>query len=396
MRISLKRWNEGKRGGRVSDLGSSQLLLIALSARMLAQSAQRAGWRALVLDLFGDEDTCEAAQRCRVVKGDSQGLAAEELLFAARAIAPLKAAVGLVYGSGIDTRPALLARLREGRVLYGNEPEAVRLLRTPARFFSLLDRLAIPYPPTRFTPPDDPKSWLVKHPCSEGGKGVYPAAVEGLPAGEHYYQRRLPGPAFTALFLADGHRARMVGFNRMWVADYNARQPFLFAGAINRAELGKAPRRQIERAVVELVKALGLKGLNSLDFMLEDGICRVLEVNPRPGATVSLYDDDFSQGLLAEHIRACQGRPFDGRRRIGQDVVRAYKIVYAPCRVCVPRAIRWPAWSADRPKAQTAIAPGQPLCSVQAEGADAHTVERLVRQREIEMLDYFSGLARSA
>lgn len=81
------------------------VLIVALSARSLALAAARAGYRAAVIDLFGDVDTRRLAERSVTVPGDlGQGFEAEALIEAARKLAPAKDEYsGLVYGSGLES-----------------------------------------------------------------------------------------------------------------------------------------------------------------------------------------------------------------------------------------------------------------------------------------------------
>jgi predicted ATP-grasp superfamily ATP-dependent carboligase len=362
---------------------------------MLARSAVRAGLRPLALDLYADEDTRAYAERCERVAAGPIGFDARSLLEAAERLAPAGSGPALVYGSGMDVAPDLLEALARGRMLYGNPPAVVRLLKTPDTFFDLLRRLAIPFPEIRDTPPPDPEHWLIKAGCGEGGKGVRFCARTGAEAGE-YYQRRLPGLALSALFLADGHTARIIGFNTLWTAagllpplplgeggGEGIGQPFLFAGAINRAELSPAQREQVQGYLARLVPAAALRGLNSLDFMLDGATCRVLEVNPRPSATLALYDEDFPDGLLAAHIRAVQGDL--GAAGAAGAPARAFRAVFAQAELRIPEVFAWPEWCADRPPPGSLIGAGQPVCTVTAEGGGRRETEALIRHRAAEL-----------
>ena len=61
------------------------------------------------------------------------------------------------------------------------------------------------------------------------------------------------------------------------------------------------------RALALLVPAFALRGLASLDFLAHDGRISLLEVNPRPSATMVLHDDAWPGGLVRAHVRAMQG-----------------------------------------------------------------------------------------
>lgn len=361
-----------------------RLLLVGCSARMLAQSAARAGIRPVSIDLFADRETRACSAYCESVDAADIGFERESLLRAAERLAPAGRGYALVYGSGLDADSGILEELARGRTLYGNPPEILRLFKTPDAFFGLLRRLGIPYPESGRIRPTDPENWLLKSGRSEGGKGVR-FCSQAEPDSSAYYQRRLPGKALSALFLANGENARIIGFNTLRTVDHLVGQPFLFAGAVNRADLTPEQRRQVQTYVARLARAAPLRGLSSLDFMLDGETCRVLEVNPRPSATMALYDDDFPHGLLAAHIRACRGEMPDAIT-VGR-VVRAFKVFFAPFDLEVSEGTRWPDWCTDTPVTGTRIGVGRPVCTVCAEGADHRRVERLIERRESELFE---------
>jgi predicted ATP-grasp superfamily ATP-dependent carboligase len=194
-----------------------------------------------------------------------------------------------------------------------------------------------------------------------------------------YFQRYIEGAALSALFLADGRTARVVGFNDMWSENLGGSTPFLFAGALNRTPLDDALRAEVRRWVDALSGALGLKGLNGLDFMFDGQRCHVLEINPRPGATLALYDADYPRGLLAAHLDACAGKlPADD---LPPSPPRAWRVVYAQRDGEIPPELEWPVWSADRPQPGARFRAGEPLCSVIAEGATREDAATLSEAR---------------
>jgi predicted ATP-grasp superfamily ATP-dependent carboligase len=358
---------------------SPSLLLIAQSARLLAQSAARAGMVAYAIDHFGDVDTCRYAAGCLALAPGDGGFDESELLQAAGQLAP---GVPLVYGSGLDTRPDLLEKLAKGRELLGNTPDTLRIAHTPGDFFCLLKDLKIPYPDTRFTPPDPLDGWLVKPGCGEGGKRVGFAATKRPPP-DAYYQRYICGNACSALFIANGHAVRVIGFNTQWTAAHDPAQPFLFGGAVNRAALDGTQRNKLVNTITKLVAALGLVGLNSVDFMLDGGEAKILELNPRPSATLALYDEDYALGLLAAHIAACRGELLDYS---ANGPVRALRIVYAPRAITIGESLAWPEACADIPRAGSSINVGEPLCSVMVQAASQGEAEALLQTKETEFL----------
>jgi uncharacterized protein len=366
-------------------LQPQQLLLVGLSARMMAQSARRGGWQSVVLDLFDDRDTCEAAQKVvKILPGD-HGFDEASLLSAARRSFPVDSEAGLIVGSGFDASPGLLKELSRNFVLFGNDPATVRSLKQPERFFQLLQQLDIAYPESSFGSGDRGQGWLVKRAFSEGGAGIrYADRRKPLGPGE-FLQRRVSGPTMSVLFLADGEKAQVIGFNTQWSTGHDPARPFQFAGIVNAVALRPVQRRQVAGYVSRLTAAAGLKGLNSVDFMCAGEQCLVLEVNPRPGASMGLYDAAYPAGLIAEHLRSCQGELNHKAPR--ETAIRAYKIVYAAADLVVPNGFSWPEWSHDRPFGGTRIAARDPLCSVTASGSSIRQTLSLLERRGKTVLD---------
>src|ERR1700738_4009370 len=86
------------------------VLIVAAPGRALAASARRAGYLPLVADYFGDDDTVALAHaHARLDGGLTHGMRRTQVLEALRQLAGTSAPVGVVYGSGFEDRPELLA-----------------------------------------------------------------------------------------------------------------------------------------------------------------------------------------------------------------------------------------------------------------------------------------------
>ncbi|MGH8477134.1 MAG: ATP-grasp domain-containing protein, partial [Methylococcales bacterium] len=276
---------------------SRPLVVIGQSARMLAVSAARARLKPIAIDLFADCDTREVAPTIVLSSFEK-----DQVFGALKRVSAQCGRVLLVYGSGIDSRPDWVEDLSEWVELVGNGASVLRVLNDPKSFFGLLDSLAIPYPEIRFSRPHDPNAWLYKIPFTEGGGGVFPVAQHPGPD-YGYYQKKLDGPALSVLFLANRREALIIGFNTQWTAGHDTRLPYLFGGIMNTTGLTLKQRLKVAGYVAKLTRSVQMVGLNSLDFMLDQHECCVLEVNPRPSSSLILYDKCFRHGLLAEHIR---------------------------------------------------------------------------------------------
>ncbi|TAN48423.1 MAG: ATP-grasp domain-containing protein [Methylococcaceae bacterium] len=353
----------------------TRIVVLAQSGRLLAQSARRAGWQPWVLDLYGDTDTQACSEYCRVVADGRGGFDRQRVLQELQRAASAGAA-GLVYGSDLECARDLLADASAVLPLWGNSLDVLCCLKTPRRFFALLDHLGISYPPTRFEPPANHEGWLMKPACGAGGKGVAFLRADSRWACGAYFQRKIAGIPMSALFLANGRQACLVGFNELLAVDLDDR-PYAFAGAHNRADLPRFWREKVGAWLQRLVPCVGLVGLNSLDFMFDGRDAWVLEVNPRPSATLALYDEDFPGGLLTAHRNAVEGGLPE---TVAPAAARALQVVYAPCRLVVPSGIDWPPGCADLPAAGTMPAAGQPLCSILVR-ADEQDLLRCLQQQ---------------
>jgi predicted ATP-grasp superfamily ATP-dependent carboligase len=362
--------------------GSAQqaILIVAASGRMLAQSAIRAGLKPVVIDLFGDCDTRELAVYVHV----TDALTVPPLAAAIDCLSDQYAFFGAVYGSGLEKYPQSLEYLYGRLRVFGNSPKTFRRLHDKVDFFKTIERLGQAYPETIFAPPATPEIWLRKPSCSQGGAGIYlteqaPEEINSRRGGNIYWQRYVSGVPMSVLFLADAHRARIIGFNRQWTIATAGAQ-FVFSGIVNDAELPQAQKSHLNTCLQKLTGEFSLSGLNGLDFIWDGRQAWILEINPRPPASLALYDACYEKGLLAAHLAACGGTIPLLKTVCGG--CSAYKIVYAPRQCVIPAGIKWPDWAIDRPRGRSSIRAGQPICSIMATCASAQEAMILLRTRK--------------
>ncbi len=357
-------------------------LIVAVTGRALAASAARGGYASVVLDFFADRDTRAHAQATRVVAlPHALRLDARALRAAIRELTPADGWMGVVPGAGFEARPALLDLLAGCAPLYGNPADVVARVKDPARFTSLLDGLGLPHPEVSLAPAADPRGWLEKRTGGAGGVHIRPA-TRRLPRGA-YLQRWCEGRALSATFLANGQRALILGFNEQWT-EGTPERPYLYGGAVSGLQLPATFGAELAGALDALVRATGVVGLGSLDFLREGNAWWILELNPRPTATMELHDPGFPRGLFDAHLRACAGElpPIPP----APSGARAHAIVLAPAPWRVGEGFGFPAWCHDLPMSGTAFAPGMPVCTVTAEAPGPEEAAALVRARRAGLL----------
>lgn len=362
---------------------AAEFLIVALSGRALASAAARAGRRVAVIDLFADEDTrLMAVEAIRVAGSPGAGFVAGALLEAARRFPDLP----LVPGAGFEQATGLLARIARGRRLLGTPPEAVRAIKDPMRFARLLARLGVAHPETRLRPPADPRGWLTRLRGGAGGehirRGIHPGSGR-------YFQRAVPGRPHAVAILGDGQRARAIAISAQW-PDPARRRPFRYGGAVAPADLPQAVLRRLVDAAEAAGGACGLVGLGSADFLVDDeGRFVLLEINPRPGATLDVLDRPDARGIFALHVAACAGR-LPGKGLL-QGPAMATAVVYAAANARVPPGMRWPALTADLEPTGSRLARGAPVCTVMAQGRTPARARAAVLRKALAVqarLDY--------
>src|SRR4051812_46517597 len=182
------------------------IVVAGLWARPLAESASRAGWQVIAVDLFGDADTQRASVHWSRI-GDPAAMAIDPALLrnALHRAAQEPDVIGWVAGSGFEGMPEALALRVPGLPLLGLQADAVRRLREPASFFGILDRLGLDHPVVSLNAPTHGAGWLTKDAGGSGGWHIRAATDATACAGAGvYWQRFQPGEAMSALFVADG------------------------------------------------------------------------------------------------------------------------------------------------------------------------------------------------
>jgi predicted ATP-grasp superfamily ATP-dependent carboligase len=355
------------------------VLVAAISGRALAQSARRSGYRPLVADFFGDQDTVAAAEAHVLVDGAfARGFGETELMAALERLVAQHAPCGIVCGTGFEDRPQVLARLSQRWRIFGNDAETVARVKDPERFAEACRRCGVPFPEISFHPAD---RFVAKRRGGSGGAhvthDVTGAAHGAARGGTYYYQALVPGDPVSALVLANGKAARVLGFSAQW-ASPTAGQPYRYGGAVRPAGISPGVAARLETAACRLSVELSLTGLNSADFMVDGDDFWIVEINPRPGATLDIFDEQGAS-LFALHMAACAGTLVGKAPQ--HDGARAAAVCYAAQAMITPKLLAWPEWAADRPNGGLAITAGEPLCTVHAGAATAAEARALTDER---------------
>ena len=354
------------------------ILIAADSGRALAAAARRAGYRPLVADFFDDDDTRGFCAANRLIEGGRDtGFEDESLIRALEQLSKDATPCGLVYGAGFEDRAGLLEALGRRWTLFGNPPAAVRSVKDPVRLAELCAALNIPHPKISARMPRVRQHWLVKSAGGSGGSHVAPAGAFRAEGGKIYFQRIAAGEPVSILFLGDGAKALVVGLSRQWAAPAPG-EPFRFGGSLRPAGLSPGLETRLRRAAELITAACGLRGLNSIDFLVEGSEYTLIEINPRPGATLDIFED-CGGSLFRAHLDSCLGRL--PRRPLEFAGAAAAGIAFARREISSMPEFDWPNWTSDRQKARSALRPDDPLCTIKARAAKPRRARALVDER---------------
>ncbi len=344
-------------------------------------AALEGGFEVVAIDAFADVDTSQMAKKTfqvNVINGQFE----HKQILSVLGKLDLHECTGFCYGAGFETNPDVLNEI--GKVLHviGNKAEIVRASKDPHLFSALCEAQDMDYPQTVFKKPEVVDGWLMKTTGASGGMHVRPLTTESLEVDNVYYQKFQRGVPISCLFLANGKRAKVIGYNEQWCSS-TVDSPYRYGGAVSHAEVGESSKAVIEGFVNGMTQNLGLRGINSCDFVLDDTHLFALEINPRLSATLDLYH--ARKGNLFEaHLKASLGgdlQAFDV-----DETSKAHHIIYAGQKIHIPSNVDWPVWVCDIPQANSKIEIGMPICTVTAEASIAADARRIVMERATECL----------
>ena len=218
----------------------------------------------------------------------------------------------VVLGSGFERRTELVDEIARHFPLAGNSGAAIRRVKDPQSLAADCAELGIPHPAFRWDPPPDPENWVVKTAGGAGGSHVRRANGDA-PASGRYFQRFVSGRASRPCSSATAASARIVGFSRQWTSPAPD-APYRYGGAVRLRRIDRRGCGGDRRLAFNgLARRAGLVGLCSADFIRDADGYQLIEINPRPGATLDIFDSAEAP-LMEAHLRAASGEAYTSCR----------------------------------------------------------------------------------
>lgn len=374
------------------------LLVLGASARAFAASAAKAGVAVHAADLFCDLDLVECCRSTLRVTRYPEELVDVSDRFGAAA---------WCYTGGLENHPDIIEAISRRRSMLGASPDAVRRVRDPSWLARACRRAGLVMPPTFFSADGVPTdgTYLVKPLRSAGGHGIHrwtgehsgPRAPK-----EPLWQLAIEGQPLSAAFVAARGVSRLLFATRQLVGWTPCRAGrFAWCGAVE-TSTGPEVESGLRRLGDVLAEDAELVGLFGVDFVRSsDGSIAVLEVNPRPTASMELLERSGRCSPAAVHLASfghhtpndatCIGMPSPPkfRRLTGKAVLHAVEPgVASPVAIDSLLDLRR-AWAdetgfpavADIPFPGSIVRRGAPLLTVFVSGEDEASVLRSLEER---------------
>jgi len=312
-----------------------------------------------------------------------------------------------IYSGALENHPDVLKTIAAHRPLAGCPPDAVAAVRDPPTLAAALRGAGLSAPACRTDPTGVPRdgSWLVKPRKSAGGHGIAPWHGPRPTSRDHagavapfVWQRRVAGRAAAASFLITAGGTRLIGASRQLLGRrWCHAVGFCYCGSLD-IDPGSLPAgilRQVEAIGRLLSGRFALVGLVGVDLVIDRDVVHVIEVNPRPTASMELIERSTGLSLAAAQLAAC-GRlaplsPATWSRRgtWSKAILFAHRELVcdegtlAALRTAAGAAIAgWPA-VADIPAPPQVIPQGRPVCTLFAVADSPRESLRQLRDRVV-------------
>ena len=289
----------------------------------MADSASRAGWDVHAADLFCDLDLQAIAKVAVPVAHGTDDAATGypwSLITAAEDFPPSTA---WCYTGAIENHPDLIDAIARVRPLAGNPSDVVRRLRDPAELAPAASAAGLSFPETLSSPDGVPLdgTWLIKPLAGAGGRGIRrwtrAVADQTMPRATKanqlpIWQRYTTGTPLSASFCFSEGATRLLGVSRQLIGEpWCHAGPFAWCGAV--ALQTASGRTDTDPLVASLERLGGVLaerfrpvGLVGVDLVADAAASiTVIEVNPRPTASMELFERSGSGSIAADHLAAC-------------------------------------------------------------------------------------------
>jgi len=308
----------------------NKMLVIGNSARSIACSAKRAGYRVYAIDRFGDLDLNKCAE-----KAFYYGNCDENKLYELAAL--IGNFDGVVLGPGFEHL--------KFKNSFNNAPEIMERINDKSKLPELLRKMDIPHPMTEKLENDSlPGFPLMLKPIfgSGGMRNIVVRSEQELEIFRtqndiHQFiaQEFIEGIPCSASIISTGEDACVLALNEQLIGiDWLTGLPFAYCGNITPFHT-KLNEEMIQFAT-RIATEFKLVGSNGVDFMLTEKGITVLEVNPRFQGSLDTVELSTGMNIFDAHIKSFSGELPELKKTV---CFAAKEIVYANKEIVIYKKI---------------------------------------------------------
>lgn len=231
------------------------------------------------------------------------------------------------YTGAIENHPDLIDAIARVRPLAGNPSDVVRRLRDPVQLAAVACAAGLSFPETLTSPDSVPLdgTFLVKPLAGAGGRGIrrWTQAVANdtmhhatTASRLQLWQRHAAGIPLSASYCFAEGSARLLGVSRQLIGEpWCHAGMFAWCGAVAlHAAGGRSAHEQLVASLTLLGEILASRfqpvGLVGVDLVVDAGeTITMIEVNPRPTASMELFERSGAGSIAGSHMAACGWAP---------------------------------------------------------------------------------------
>ena len=305
-----------------------KILLVGVVTREIAQSAVAAGYEVISLDYFGDSDLLADAQVYSLVRDFLLEPTHHNLILGAKTFSG--AVDKIVVGAGVENEPGLLEICGFDKY-WSNSASTIKKVRDPLFLSKFLQNQSLSFPKT-LSPHDKLPNigeWLVKDQRCSGGLGI--REWDGQRSLQEYevLQEKINGDLMSANFLSDGKSAILIGLTRQYAGVQELGVPPFYWCGNTAPYMDKNLEKEISQVLNNLAQECEIVGVNGIDFILQDEIPYLLEINPRWTGSLELFERLYGLNMFRLHVNACRGELPESLPSLPDQTVIGKGILYA-------------------------------------------------------------------
>ncbi|MBI1321782.1 ATP-grasp domain-containing protein [bacterium] len=291
-------------------MNDPEIYVIGAAARATASMVRRSGLNVGLFDAYGDDEFGLESSWGQVIGFEDHvpDLSPE----AFRAIVGNRP---WLYSGPLENAPDWIDASSQDSTLWGNAASVCRAVRDPVALARVVGEAgsSIRFPETREFEdrPRKLRQWLWKPSKTTGGwrtrralrvdrSRMHDMSEEACPG---IWQKFIPGRTFGATVASDGEKSVLIGLCESLRGAPG--RPFAYSGSVGPVHDTCVRRAMpaLDSLAQRLTISFGLKGLWNFDLVhhRREGHWYLLEVNPRPSASMEMLELVVKQGLFDVH-----------------------------------------------------------------------------------------------